>query len=229
MLVDAVAGDYHLQAGSPCIDAGTATNAPNTDYEGTTRPQGAAYDIGAYEYQSALAVDYLSALQALPQKKGVLLRWTSANEQNNRYFEIQRMTKNRDWQAIYQQPGKGNSSLPISYNFLDTDAPFGKIYYRLKQVDDDGRFTYSSVVSVWLKKMDFACFPNPTTGHLSIILKQNEKATIKITDLVGHIWLEKSIHRTKTNLDLTSLPEGLYWISLDNFRQMPPKLITINK
>lgn len=42
-------GDYHIQSGSPAKDAGISTNAPSTDIEGTTRPQGAGYDIGAYE------------------------------------------------------------------------------------------------------------------------------------------------------------------------------------
>ena len=47
-------GDYHLTASSRCVDAGTATGAPATDFEGTARPQGAAYDIGPYEYGSSL-------------------------------------------------------------------------------------------------------------------------------------------------------------------------------
>jgi hypothetical protein len=45
-------GDYHLTADSPCVDAGTATGAPDTDIEGTARPQGAGYDIGPFEYTS---------------------------------------------------------------------------------------------------------------------------------------------------------------------------------
>ncbi|MCF8083473.1 MAG: right-handed parallel beta-helix repeat-containing protein [Deltaproteobacteria bacterium] len=48
--VDQVGGDYHLSATSPCIDSGTSTGAPLTDYDGNTRPQGSGYDIGAYEY-----------------------------------------------------------------------------------------------------------------------------------------------------------------------------------
>ncbi|PYU92591.1 MAG: hypothetical protein DMG25_11805, partial [Acidobacteria bacterium] len=43
-------GDYHLQSSSPAIDVGTSTSAPTTDYDGNTRPQGGAWDIGAYEY-----------------------------------------------------------------------------------------------------------------------------------------------------------------------------------
>jgi hypothetical protein len=46
-------GDLHLQQGSPCIDAGTASGAPDTDLEGNPRPQGAGYDMGAYEFQLA--------------------------------------------------------------------------------------------------------------------------------------------------------------------------------
>ncbi len=46
-------GDYHVQTGSPAIDAGTSSNAPSTDFAGNTRPQGGGYDIGAYEYSSA--------------------------------------------------------------------------------------------------------------------------------------------------------------------------------
>jgi len=50
--VDAGSGEYHLSSGSPCIDAGTATNAPTSDFEGTSRPLGSGFDIGAYEYST---------------------------------------------------------------------------------------------------------------------------------------------------------------------------------
>ncbi len=51
------AGDYHLQANSPCIDAGTSSNAPATDFEGTTRPQGSGFDMGAYEYNNGASIN----------------------------------------------------------------------------------------------------------------------------------------------------------------------------
>ncbi len=57
LFVDASSGDYHLQASSPCIDAGTANNAPPTDFDGTPRPQGAGIDIGIYEYESPSAIE----------------------------------------------------------------------------------------------------------------------------------------------------------------------------
>ncbi len=49
LFADAANGDVRLQDGSPCIDTGTAESAPDTDIEGTARPQGAGFDMGAYE------------------------------------------------------------------------------------------------------------------------------------------------------------------------------------
>ncbi len=50
LFADPVNGDFHLQTGSPCIDEGTSIGAPQVDFEGTSRPQGLGFDIGAYEY-----------------------------------------------------------------------------------------------------------------------------------------------------------------------------------
>ncbi|MCP5102716.1 MAG: BACON domain-containing protein, partial [bacterium] len=52
LFVNVSSADFHLQAGSPAIDAGSSTGAPSDDYEGNSRPQGSGYDIGAFEYQS---------------------------------------------------------------------------------------------------------------------------------------------------------------------------------
>lgn len=56
LFVDSTNDNFHLQNGSPCIDTGTATDAPNYDFEGTSRPQGAGYDIGAFEYSNTNSV-----------------------------------------------------------------------------------------------------------------------------------------------------------------------------
>ena len=56
LFVDPKNGDYHLTSDSPCIDTGTSEGAPNTDIEGTPRPQGAGYDMGAYEFKAIVYV-----------------------------------------------------------------------------------------------------------------------------------------------------------------------------
>ena len=57
LFVGSTTGDYHLAVGSPCIDTGTSTDAPDTDIEGTPRPQGQGYDMGAYEYMGIFVPD----------------------------------------------------------------------------------------------------------------------------------------------------------------------------
>ncbi len=61
LFVDRANADYHLRAGSPCIDAGTSDQAPSTDLDGVPRPQGAGYDMGAYEYAEVLPVRFVRA------------------------------------------------------------------------------------------------------------------------------------------------------------------------
>ena len=56
LFVDVNIKDFHLQTASPCIDAGTSVNAPTVDYEGTTRPQGGGFDIGAFEYTGNVGI-----------------------------------------------------------------------------------------------------------------------------------------------------------------------------
>ncbi len=57
IFTDEINGDFHLKTGSPCIDSGTSNNAPTTDFEGTLRPQGNGFDIGAYEYLSTNTIN----------------------------------------------------------------------------------------------------------------------------------------------------------------------------
>ncbi len=58
MFVDTASLDFHLQRGSPCIDAGTVVGAPAFDFDGVARPQGKGVDIGAYEYPTSVAAEY---------------------------------------------------------------------------------------------------------------------------------------------------------------------------
>lgn len=65
LFIDAENGDYHLQEGSPCIDSGSANDAPLYDFEGTARPQGLGFDVGAYEYSTDISIYYISESENL--------------------------------------------------------------------------------------------------------------------------------------------------------------------
>ncbi|MEH0157248.1 hypothetical protein V6R21_24255 [Limibacter armeniacum] len=76
------------------------------------------------------------------QSSDVMLTWATASEVNNDYFEIQRSTDGKNFEIIGSVNGNGDSQARIDYEFIDTNAPKGTVYYRLKQVDYNGKFEY---------------------------------------------------------------------------------------
>ena len=212
--VDEINGDFHLKAGSLCIDAGTSSNAPSEDYEGVARPQGAGFDIGAYEFQNPLAVEYLSPLLAIAKNDQVLLKWISAYEKNNDFFLIERSQNTLDWKTIGRVEAKSKGHTSQYYKAYDNLPPDGNLYYRLKQFDFDGTYTYSNIASVSFRKMDFKIQPNPTTSIANIIFSdaKNVRGDIIITDITGKQFIQQTIFEADTKLNLSHLPNGVYLI-----------------
>lgn len=107
------------------------------------------------------------------QERWVELRWATAKEWENSHFEVERAVNQvRNWETIGQVEGAGFSDAPVSYEFKDKQVPLvgGNVFYRLKQVDFDGTFAYSKVVSARVPGIEvtngvWRAFPNPTDGQ----------------------------------------------------------------
>lgn len=150
----------------------------------------------------------------------VLLTWATASEINNDHFVVERSIDNVNFTAIGSVKGAGNSSRLSTYNFIDAEAPAlaaqSAFYYRLKQVDMDGTFTYSAIVVVNLSKGNHTIetiAPNPFDNTLKVTFKSNETVSnvqVKITDINGRIVSEKTI----------SSPVGMQFINLDNLANL---------
>lgn len=97
---------------------------------------------------------------------GVQLVWKTASELNNDYFTIERSNGGEKFEEVLKVKGMGTKVTETSYSSKDT-APFkGISYYRLKQTDFDGRFSYSNVVSVSIDGTDlWSVFPNPSDAN----------------------------------------------------------------
>ncbi|MBX2927324.1 MAG: T9SS type A sorting domain-containing protein [Saprospiraceae bacterium] len=104
---------------------------------------------------------------ARPNGKVVDLNWATASEKDNDYFTVERSRDGVRFDPVLQVPGAGTSTEPLQY--FDTDArPLpGVSYYRLRQTDFDGAFSFSSVVAVQMPFDDkeFAVYPNPAQDH----------------------------------------------------------------
>jgi hypothetical protein len=147
----------------------------------------------------------------------VNLTWQTAMEKNNAYFDIERTEDGINFKNIGQVRGKGNTSSGFVYGFMDKKPNKNFNYYRLKQVDDDGSFEYSSVIVVKNKnsQQKLAIYPNPSEGILRINAA-NEDSKLLIFNEIG--MLVRSYDNTPNELNLSDLPTGLYFIENEGQR-----------
>jgi endonuclease I len=149
----------------------------------------------------------------------VELKWITASETNNDYFSIERSKDGLDWDVILTMSGAGNSSSMTTYTSLDSSPLNGLSYYRLKQTDYDGQFTYSSIKAIDYQPFNSSqvkLFPNPTTGKIELTGDPSELSVLSVVDMQGKdVTQSISIYRTgdsRVVLDLEVLKSGQYII-----------------
>ena len=103
---------------------------------------------GMYQWIGTVLPVTLSSFTVTKGAKSAILNWQTAQESNNAYFAIERSKNGTDFAEIGKVNGKGNSTLAQQYAYEDFGISNGQNYYRLKQVNNDGKYTYSAVVSV---------------------------------------------------------------------------------
>jgi glucose/arabinose dehydrogenase len=116
--------------------------------------------VPCFDGSTTFPVELLD-FSAMLDRDAVQIRWTTATEQDNDYFMVQRSIDGDSFEDLIRQPSLGNSSELQSYRATDERPVPGRSYYRLKQVDLDGSMTFSSKVEVSVAAESFLIFPNP--------------------------------------------------------------------
>jgi hypothetical protein len=148
------------------------------------------------------------------------LTWTTASETQNKGFDIERSTDGSRFEKIGFVAGNGTTSQTQRYAFNDDKSPNGIAYYRLKQLDFDGRFEYSKIVAIAQKGGNaVSVFPNPSNGVFTLSGLENiEDEQISIVNSIG-----QSIAITIQNdgqMDLSAYPSGVYYLRIASSGQV---------
>ncbi|MDX2246718.1 MAG: T9SS type A sorting domain-containing protein [Bacteroidia bacterium] len=173
---------------------------------------------------ASFPVEWLN-FQAVASPVGVELNWSTAFELNNDYFAIERSIDGNLFSAIGQVKGVGTTSEISDYSFTDRDALNlnGQVlYYRLKQVDNNGQFDYSNIVEIRLNSsasLELKAFPSPFSEELTIQLFLNDRSgvsNLKLTDMSGKVLWSKIIATDSGTYNFTvpasNLASGIYTV-----------------
>jgi|GEM_PF-7079793 len=158
----------------------------------------------------------LSSFDAIKEGRAVAIKWSTATEQNNDYFEVQRSTDN-DWTRIATVRGAGDSYNTQNYIVIDENPIAGQSYYRLKQVDFDGRYEYSATVSVVFNTNDEASiYPNPASNNVFVNIGNNSSIhQVEVYSLDGKMLIQKRVGDSELlAVDVSNLSDGMKFIVL---------------
>ena len=158
----------------------------------------------------------LQSFTATAKNNKSYLQWTTAAERNNDYMAVERSRDGKRFAEIGQVAGAGTTDVEQTYNFVD-ERPFDGInYYRLRQVDFDGKSEYHRVVSVLIdrKGEDIRIAPTAASDKIAIYLPQTTKssAQMNIYDVTGKLWYTGVLPAgvNEESLDVSNLPNGHY-------------------
>jgi hypothetical protein len=164
----------------------------------------------------------------LTRANTVELNWATATEQNNKLFEIERSADGMLFEKIGDIAGADNSQLERRYTYTDVQPLKGMSYYRLRQVDFDGRSSYSPVRTTNIgKNAVITMAPSPATDIITISTESpaQDDAAWQVFDVSGRLVLAGIWPAEALSLDMEvhSLPEGAYTFRLVNRQNLMVK------
>lgn len=147
--------------------------------------------------------------------------WSTSFELNNDHYIVEKSVDARVFSSIGTVAAKGNTNTTTTYNFIDVNPFDGVTYYRLKQVNKDGSFTYSKIVAVTKSGFNNALvnvYPNPTIGPVEVRFTSSNamKAIVQVTDVKGYVVMSKEITTVKglnsLGINMAQLAQGTYYL-----------------
>jgi phosphatidylinositol-3-phosphatase len=169
----------------------------------------------------------LTSFNAYCSGTSILLDWETATETNNKGFEIQRRNSNSntDWERIGFVDGNGTTTEQHSYSYADNSTDAGKYFYRLRQIDFDGRSRLSNEIEIDISNFTYSLaqnYPNPFNPSTTIkySIPSASRVVIKIFNILGKevstlVNENKEAGNYTINFNASELPSGIYLYRID--------------
>jgi Secretion system C-terminal sorting domain len=211
------------------------TNVGQMKFVATPFGSSIIYTDNIYFYKNSVLPVSLTNFTATKNKNITNINWNTLSETGNKGFEVESSVDGRNFTSLAFVPSQGNSK--NNYAIIDKAPKVGINYYRLKQIDMDGRFIYSSIATVKFEKNDvtnFSFFPNPAKDILKINIGviENENATIKLMNTLGQTLILKTINKSASSslirFDISTMASGVYYLEVKNGTNNSVEKVVIN-
>ena len=164
--------------------------------------------------ESVLPVQWLKPVTASIQNRYSRVEWSTVSEINNEKFVIEHSNNGKEFYRVGEQKGEGNTSDTKTYSFIHESPTAGMNYYRIKQMDFDGKFSYSNIASVSYNSREFMIFPNPVGDEATITTAHDN--VINVYDVHGRLVLSKFLNAGQNTVSMAELSTGTYILLLHN-------------
>jgi hypothetical protein len=197
------------------VNAGTVSN-PQVNRTGlSTANLSNTFYMGSVNAANSPLPVTLVSFTAFLSGQRVDLKWETAIETDNDYFNVLRSKDGLQWETIAHVNGKGNSSSNSFYETFDDNPLIGQSFYKLENTDFDGHVYFSPVVMVNDGAANqVSIYPNPTSGTLLITRSGNASYSIEIFNSLGQLMQVVSNNASAKTVDVSGLPAGIYFIHL---------------
>ena len=186
----------------------------NTDYT-TTQPTSLNYTLQDQGTCSLLPINQL-LLKNITQKsdKTLAINWETADEINNQFFSIEKSKDGTIFEKIGTQNANGNAIGKSNYTFTDaTENKSTTLFYRIKQTDINGSFTYSNILKFVVKNISVSLSPNPA-HNIVFINSINKIKNYIVYNIEGKICIQNN--NKNNSIDVSILQKGIYIIKLQD-------------
>ena len=202
--------DVSIISGVTSLTVSYANN-PNNPTAGNR-----SFSIGNFSWSGVLPVKWVSFTGNRQSNGSVLLKWATTSETAVLKYIVERSKDGQQYTAISEVAALGNSSLN-TYSAFDPAPGSGNTLYRIRQVDIDGKYSFSGIVMIRevSDNKDISIFPNPSRSMIQVTVPGNVQfSSIKIFDATCRL----VINTTNSNgrVDIHALKNGVYHLQAEN-------------